>query len=465
MKKALFITLFFFLMALTFGAQDYGVAKVIILKGTVHEVKVSGEKVLLSRGAWVTQGSIVKSESRSFVKLLFIDKSQMNLGPESEMKIKEFPRNKAGIINLLKGKVRAQVTKNYMDMDRKKSKLFIKTKTAAMGVRGTDFQVIYNPRNDVTSLITFEGAVAMAKVDSAIGENNINQNLLETTLNRRDAVVVKEGQYSGSAPNQRRVSIPVKISPTQLESLKTQQSPLSSSDTRKPASGGGKSQKVVRSIVPEGLNPKKFAEANQGVVEKVIEGSVGKQGANEMVVGSQEAINQVKSGGPPPEGFVDKSTGAYAPAAGGFVDEKTGLYVPPPDGSSFDPNAGVYLPPPEVGSVDTDSGAYVPPEGFKLVDSGELVPIEGREIASIDSETSGDSLSTEGGSGAVTNVLEPNVIDDTESTEGSIDLFQNNETEDLAQDFQQESTIDFNNQDPNLRINSGRSNVDFRISR
>jgi len=452
-------------MALTFGAQGNGVAKAIILKGTVHEVKSNGERVLLKRGSWVTEGSVVKSESRSFVKLLFIDKSQMNLGPESEMKIKEFPRDKAGIINLLKGKVRAQVTKNYMDMDRKKSKLFIKTKTAAMGVRGTDFQVIYNPRNDVTSLVTFEGAVAMAKIDAAIGENNINQNLLETTLNRREAVVVKQGQYSGSTPNQRRVSIPVKISPTQLESLKTQQGPANTSEIRKPASTEEKSKKNVRSVVPKGLNPKKFAEANQGVVEKVIQDSVGKQGTSDMVAGSQDAINQVKSEGPPPEGFVDKSTGAYAPPAGGFVDEKTGLYVPPPDGSSFDPNAGVYLPPPEAGSVDTESGAYIPPEGFKLVDSGELVAVEGREIASVDGETSGSSSDSEkSGGGTVNNVLQPNVINAEDASDG-IDQFQGSETEDLARDFQQESTIDFNNQDPNLRINSGRSNVEFRISR
>lgn len=87
----------------------------------------------------------------------------MNLGPNSQMVINAFPKKEAGIITLVKGQIRSQVTKDYMEMeDKSKSKLYIKTKTAAMGIRGTDFQVNFNPQNQNTSLITFEGKVAMA---------------------------------------------------------------------------------------------------------------------------------------------------------------------------------------------------------------------------------------------------------------------------------------------------------------
>lgn len=434
------------------------VAKVIILKGKVFEIRSGQKPIPLKRGMWVREGSQLQSQKSSFAKLLFIDKSQMNLGPESAMKIQAFPKNKAGIIDLLKGKVRSKVTKNYMDIDKNGSKLFIKTKTAAMGVRGTDFQVIFNPRNSVTSLVTFEGAVAMAKLEAA--SQRIDQRALDNRLNRREAVIVRQGQYSGVMPNQKRVSIPVKISPTQLETLKNTDPSVGQNDKRKPASVEKSKKKVVRSIVPKGLDPKKVADVSNGSVDKAISDGVGKQAAQAVVQQTQEQIQSARSEGPPPEGFVDAATGAYAPPAGGFIDEKTGLYVPPAEGSTFDPNAGVYIPPPEVGSVDTETGSYVPPEGYQLVDSGELVPVDdgGRGPASV--EGTDPAMTTEG----TVNVLQPTTLDGDKELVNEKDLGTMTEAENLAKDFQLESTMDFNNPDLSTTVKE-RSRVEFRIRR
>ena len=279
--KPIFSILFILMISLTsFASESTDVAKAIILRGKIWEIQSGQKPVLLKKGAWVKEGSLLRSENASFVKLLFIDKSQMNLGPNSEMQIKEFPRNQAGIINLIKGRVRSKVTKNYMNIDKKGSKLFIKTKTAAMGVRGTDFQVIFNPRNSVTSLVTFEGAVAMTKLDELNSNRGVDRSALDAQLNSREAVLVKQGQYSGALPNQKRVSIPVKISPTQLESLKSgDPSASNSSDKRRPASVEASKKKVVRSIVPAGLDAKKVAEVNVGTIDKAISDGVGSQAA------------------------------------------------------------------------------------------------------------------------------------------------------------------------------------------
>lgn len=447
-----------FFISSVYSADSPNVAKVIILKGQVEELRLGLNPIRLKKGDWVKEGSLLRAGDRSFVKLLFIDKSQMNLGANSEVNIMEFPKNKAGIINLIKGKVRSKVTKNYMDIDESGSKLFIKTKTAAMGVRGTDFQVIYNPRNSVTSLVTFEGTVAMTKIDSALKESQINQRMLEANLNRKEAVLVRQGQYSGSLPNQSRVSEPVKISPSQLESLKNLDPSVSDSgeEKRKPASVETKT-KIVRSIVPKGLDPKKVAEVNSGTLEKALTDGVGAKATVKVVENTQTRIETTRSAGPPPEGFIDRATGAFAPPAGGFVDEKTGLYVPPSEGSSFDPNAGVYIPAPDVGSVDSETGAYVPPEGFKLVDSGDIVPVEGRSLASVGDGTTLTKLD------GVVNVLKSGSLEGENNLIGS-EVGTNNETDALAQDFQLESTQDFNN--PDLKnATSGRSQVEFRISR
>ena len=122
------------------------------------------------------------------------------------MKIKEFPKSDAGIIQLMKGQIRSKVTKDYMNMkDKNKSKLFIKTKTAAMGVRGTDFQVNYNPINEATSLVTFEGNVVMAQLTN-LGEMAVTQNNLEQVVSSDQAVSVKKGQYSGASPKTPRAN-------------------------------------------------------------------------------------------------------------------------------------------------------------------------------------------------------------------------------------------------------------------
>ncbi len=418
-----------------FAAQ--GVAKVIILRGTVNAFGVqddSGRK--LRKGDWVKEGEIVKCENKSFAKLLFVDKSQLNISPNSEVKIKAFPKREAGIINLIKGKVRAKVTKNYMEINPESSKLFIKTKTAAMGVRGTDFQVIYNPKNTVTSLVTFEGAVAMAKLNGNLRGVGNEQRALENFLNQRDAVIVRRGQYSGANPNNKRVSIPVKISPAQLESLRGNETSSNHSSKKKK-----KLKKVVRSMVPKGLDPKKVAQVNQENLEK----TVGVQPTSVSNVGDRST--------PPPEGFKDQASGAFAPPAGGYVDQKTGLYIPPVEGSAYDSNAEVYIPPPEVGTVDPDTGDYIPPDGFVLTDNGDFqeATADGRFPASINEPLAPPPPINES-------------LDVNQETTMQETNFDSNSSGTLVNDLQQDTLLDYNNPPP-PRLRTDKPTIRLRLRR
>src|SRR5690606_13003721 len=71
-----------------------------------------------------------------------------------------------GLVSLLKGKMRSQIVPDNTNND----KYIIRTRTAAMGVRGTDFQSTFNPENRATSLVTFKGQVAMARLDTPAHE-------------------------------------------------------------------------------------------------------------------------------------------------------------------------------------------------------------------------------------------------------------------------------------------------------
>jgi hypothetical protein len=366
-------------------------AKAIIVKGKVS-VLVDGKVTPVKRGDWLPEGAQVKTEPKSFTKLIFIDKSTMNVGPDSQMKIDSFPKSKPGVITLVKGKVRSKVTKNYMNMkDKDKSKLFIKTKTAAMGVRGTDFQVSFNPMNQATSLVTFEGAVAMAKLMGAIPPRGM-QNMLEKVVSSPAAVMVRRGQYSGSSPKTKRATIPIKISPVQLETLESNETPGLPTEKK---GASNKPKKNFRSVVPPGMDSKTVANEESGV-DKAMTDAMG-SGAVRTVEKQVEAEIGPIGDAPPPEGMVDVATGAIAPTAGGFVDLDTAQYVPPPEGSTYDANAGVYVPPPEVGYVDPATGNFtndnyeLQPDGTftekppEMTTSTTTTDGATREIASIDS--------------------------------------------------------------------------------
>ena len=181
-KKIIPTFLLSFVFFQSIEANDM-VAKVILMRGQIKEKLANGTIVDVKLNQDIEEGAILQSAEKSFAKLIFIDKSQMNLGPSSQVVINSFPKNEAGIITLVKGQIRSQVTKDYMQIDDKsKSKLYIKTNSAAMGIRGTDFQVNFNPENQNTSLITFEGAVAMSNLKKDPNQAIINQNFLEKSV-------------------------------------------------------------------------------------------------------------------------------------------------------------------------------------------------------------------------------------------------------------------------------------------
>ncbi len=371
-------------------AAAEGVAKVIILKGSAFAVGPDKKKVEVTKNSWLKEGTVIQTEAKSFAKLLFIDKSQMNLGPSSEMVISEFPENKAGIITLMKGELRSQVTKNYMDMDKdEKSKLYIKTKTAAMGVRGTEFHVSFNPENLKTALVTLSGEVSFVQVNNEILANSIDRAVLERAVSSSDAVSVTKGQFSGAGPDLPRATLPVSISPAQFEVIKNNDGTKASAEGEDQVSAPAP-KKGFRNVVPPGMNAK--AVANEGTgMEKALKSTAGSATmAKAQAVVTQNSAAKVDTKAPPPEGYVNGKTGAIAPTAGGFIDMKTAQYIPPPKGSSFDPATKTYTPPASMGTFDPSTGAYKN-DSFTLTSKGEFVAKA--EIAST-TQTNGTSTAT-----------------------------------------------------------------------
>lgn len=257
----LFLYLFLFTCVNAF-ANTAGVASVVKFKGEIQfENPDTGEKGVLTEGMWLKEKVIIRSSPKSFARLLFIDKSTMTVGPNSEVEIKQFPKSEAGVINLLKGKIRSEVTKNYLEMkDKDSSKLYITTKTAAMGVRGTDFQVTYNDVNHSTGLITYSGAVAMNRFrENFSAQNMINTRELETIVRAPEAVLVVKGQFSKASEQDDKPIAPLKVAPAQLYQMKK--------DGELEKEMGGKS--AERSLIPPGVNSKEIINDASGLDQEV----------------------------------------------------------------------------------------------------------------------------------------------------------------------------------------------------
>ena len=139
----------------------------IIVKGKV-EVKRSGVWQELKKEDKLLPMDVIRTWKSSFVKLRFEDNSILSMGPESEVTITQSMLTGEGdrrtILELIKGEIRNSVT------DQGDGGYDVHTKTVAMGVRGTEFDVEYREVNGVgtTILTVYEGIVEAT--DYATGE-------------------------------------------------------------------------------------------------------------------------------------------------------------------------------------------------------------------------------------------------------------------------------------------------------
>jgi hypothetical protein len=234
-------------------AADFA-ATVILSRGSVKHGLNSAQSDV-KEGDQLPEGTVITTGPRSMAKVMLPDQSTLVVGPESSLKLDETKSARLSSVSVLNGQVRSKVIKDLLANGRtsKKVKFIIKTKSAVMGVRGTEFQVIYNESNKVTSLITFEGAVAMIKSDPDQPVSAMMSENLVPLLSSEKAVVVTEGRFSTVSPSMQDVTLPTRISPVQFETLKNSNlDPTKSAES--PNSPNTPPSKLI-SPIPPGVDP------------------------------------------------------------------------------------------------------------------------------------------------------------------------------------------------------------------
>lgn len=341
--KILFLLLF--CLPLTTVAQTK-VAVVKLLRGEV-DVLTIGKTTKLKMNDWVSEGAVIKTAEKSFVKLIFTDKSQMNVGPNSEMKIETFSGKDSGVIDLVKGKIRSQVTKDYLQIkDKDKSKLFIKTTNAVMGVRGTDFMISTNGSS--TSTILFEGEIVFNRLTE---RGSLPSSKLEEIVDR--GVRMFPGEFSVMDRERTMPTVPALLNIQQREKLESNKD---FNADRSPSNSTG--NESVKSVVPGGLTGEAVANNSEILKTEVTQA---------VEVDLKKNVSPASAS---PEGYVKGD--AVKPANGSYVHVESGVIIPPGPGSILDNNTNTYIPGQETGIVGGD-GSYIPPKNVEITDDGKIL--------------------------------------------------------------------------------------------
>lgn len=282
----------------------------------------SRDAVKIKKGMKIRKDTSILTGRRSFVQISLLDKSKISVGPNSKMLIDNISKSRAGFITLLKGQLRSTVKKRA---NSNKDKLIIKTRTAALGVRGTDFRTSYNPENKITNLITFKGNVALKKINDKKIEKK--EEIIKE-LKSKETIEVKKGKFSSVSTNLVKATTPIKISPVQYTRIK--------------------------------LNTE-LKEEVKAPLKKVFEKELKKTITLYKEISKVEKKKNLLASR---EYSAKKRT--FRPTSGGLIDFGSGIYVPPTIvKKNYDEKLNIYKIKPKKGDV-AKSGDYIAPKGLKL---------------------------------------------------------------------------------------------------
>lgn len=324
--------------------------KIDKIEGQVLRAKTgSFQARYLSTGQEVRENTVINSRKNSFARLRFHENSTLVVGPETNIKIESHKVDSPTIIYLSKGIVRPKIEKDLSTGE--SSKFYILTPTGMVGVKGTEFLVHYNDKNMKTSVLTFKGSVRFAMIDihdlkknkiyskkiekeyTRDENNNVRLKNIQRTevpdhkkiqlaLDKYFAKEVKPGQYSETVSSMNRSSLPILISPIQLN------------------------------ILFRNANLK--YEYSNDKIEKA---------ALKLIKKKTDIPFETPTTSP--SGIIDYANKEYAPKSGGFFDIRSGHYISPGKDSLFLKKVGLFIAD-SIGDIDSRTGQYIPPLGLEL---------------------------------------------------------------------------------------------------
>ena len=203
MNKLIAILLVFASFSKALAEESYGL--LMIVKGQVQVAKAKAQPAGAKVGSKVYPQDTIITGKDSRAKIVMSDRNIINVLPETKIRIDQYindTKEKNVRLSLLEGKVRTNVEQKY---DNNENKFEIKTPSAVVGVRGTQFLTSFQKSKNTTGVTTFRGEVIFRGYD-------------KLSEKQTEAVLVKRGETSENIEGQKPGS-PVKMSPTDLKRI------------------------------------------------------------------------------------------------------------------------------------------------------------------------------------------------------------------------------------------------------
>jgi len=156
--RRMVLSLALLLVAFRVGAQEVGT--VAGLDGTA-DIGRGGAWTPATVGAPIEQGDQLRTGRPGRLKVVFQDDSVLSVSEESLVVVNEqvfdpATKKARSYFDLIQGKLNSIVSEYY---SRPGASYQVKTATAVAGVRGTEFTVSYDPDDEVTEVLGFNGTV------------------------------------------------------------------------------------------------------------------------------------------------------------------------------------------------------------------------------------------------------------------------------------------------------------------
>ena len=179
------------LWAQTGWAQDIGA--VVEVEGTA-EISRAGATTPAAIGASIAQGDVLRTSRPGRLVVVFQDNSVLTAGDDSELTVDSqvFDRDAGlarSVLRLLRGRIRTLVSEYY---DRPGTEFRVETPTAVVGVRGTEFVIVFDPVAEVTDAVGVSGRAEVHSVIDEVGHG--------VFITAREITTVRRGQYPTSPP-------------------------------------------------------------------------------------------------------------------------------------------------------------------------------------------------------------------------------------------------------------------------
>ena len=146
------------------------IGKATLVKGTAWLEELSGKRDQVFVGDSVSLKDLLITGKSAEVKVEFQDGNEIHIQPGSRVKIKEYDlktkrrRGRRVLLYLIKGQVRNKVKNKYNN--KVSSSYRVKTRSAVVGVRGTDFVVTFKVgHKERTKVETLSGEVKLANLN------------------------------------------------------------------------------------------------------------------------------------------------------------------------------------------------------------------------------------------------------------------------------------------------------------